>query len=203
MLLDARLLAESEETGRSIGRVYTWQSQCVTLGMSQDPAIALREGCPVGWAMRPTGGRAVIHGHDVTVGIVLSFDDLGILHFARGLRRVYRCATEPLILALRKCGFDAALGEDVENATGKGGMRSQDCFAAASANDVVDRNTGTKICGCAMRVSAKSVLIQASIPVRPPSIAPSQVFLRPAHQHHIALSEDSLRVALAQFLTIL
>lgn len=160
-------------------RVYTWEGAWVSLGCFQQSVRDLRPGSPAPYVMRPTGGRAVLHGHDVTVGFALPLamiapgEDL-----SRSVRRVYRALAAPLIEALRTCGIPAALGENTPFA-GRA-PRSADCFAHVAANDIVDERTGVKVCGCALRIFEKIALVQASIPAGPPLVDPALVYEDPA-----------------------
>jgi hypothetical protein len=54
-------------------------------------------------------------------------------------------------------------------------MRTADCFAFSSPNDVVDEETGQKVCGCALRLTETAVLVQASLPKGAPLVPPESV----------------------------
>ena len=142
MELDSRLPSE----GPGSFRVYGWSSVAVTLGFSQLCEVALVSPLPEGIevASRPTGGRAVLHGHDVTVGVCVSLHRLGLPDGSRSLRAAYRQIVAPIVDALNEVGVPAALGEDTRFARLVGG--SPDCFAHVSANDVVHAGSGAKLC---------------------------------------------------------
>lgn len=169
MAADERLLALAE-SGQAGCRVYSWSGPWVTLGKFQNPERDLVRGSGVPWIFRPTGGKAVLHGHDVTVGLAAPLESDG-----RSLRATYRNLTGPIIAALRACGLPAALGEDTRFA-GKG-PRVADCFAHVSRNDIVDERTGQKVCGCALQMTRSAVLLQASIPVGKPLVNPAAVIV--------------------------
>ncbi|HMS56006.1 MAG TPA: hypothetical protein PKA27_11460 [Fimbriimonadaceae bacterium] len=163
-----------------VARVYSWDGPWVSLGLFQHPESDLKTGCPIRWVKRPTGGRAVLHGHDVTVGLSIPFAAIDpTSDLSRSVRRAYRAAAEPIISALNALGVPACLGEEVPSREQKG-PRSADCFAAISANDIVNRETLQKVCGCALKLRAHSVLLQASIPACPPLVDPGEVFTQPA-----------------------
>ena len=145
----------------------------------------------VPWVIRPTGGKAVLHGHDVTVGLALPLTLLseasGIEEekLSRSLRTVYRLAIAPIVDALRKCGQPAVLGEDLRTndkrqTTNDTRAKVSDCFAVVSPNDVVHEKTGMKVCGCALKLTQRAVLVQASIPAAAPLIDPFRVFAKPS-----------------------
>ncbi|HRJ26353.1 MAG TPA: hypothetical protein PLO61_02440 [Fimbriimonadaceae bacterium] len=169
--------------GRLAARVYTWDGPWVSLGMSQSPDRDVLPSSNVQTVMRPTGGRAVLHGHDVTVGL---FAPLSALagpgeDLSRSVRKVYRRVISPVLRALCAVGVETQLGEDT--AWGRSTPRSSDCFAHVSANDLVDPATGFKRCGCALKLSMEGVLVQASIPAAPPLVDPASVFRVAATVH--------------------
>ena len=172
------LRAEAGEPGC---RVYSWDGPWISLGMQQNPNRDLLDPDLVPWVMRPTGGKAVLHGHDVTVGLALPLPSLPtempIDKLARSVKTVYRCIAQPLAKALQESGMPAELAENTRFA-GKG-HRSADCFAHLSPNDIVDTRTGVKACGCALRITKNAVLLQASIPNGPPLIDPKRLFEKP------------------------
>lgn len=164
------VLLERAEAGESCGRVYSWSQVWVTLGRFQHPERDLL--IPIDWTRRPTGGKAVLHGHDVTVAIARPLSELGL--DGRSLRAVYRALIAPLVATLNELGCPSVLG-DASRYAGRG-VRTADCFAFTSGNDVVDPMTGHKRCGCALRITESAALLQASIPVRPPLVDPATVF---------------------------
>lgn len=120
MALDRALLDAAEKDGKIGWRVYGWDGPWLTMGMNQDPAADLLPTNPVPWVMRPTGGKAVLHGHDVTVGLaaplvaIWTLDDSGdgVAH-NRSVRAAYRWVTRPIIEALNACGLPCDLAENV------------------------------------------------------------------------------------------
>lgn len=187
MALDGALLGRAE-LGTSGLRVYRWDGVWVSLGRFQKPESDLVEPHRVPWVIRPTGGRGVLHGHDVTVAFSTPLASLKLGSASRSVREVYREVTRPLIRALVASGVDAALGEDTE--FGSINPRSADCFAHVSANDIVERTQGTKVCGVAMRITERAVLIQASIPAGPPLVDPTLVFREGVRAHWIELNDS-------------
>ena len=167
-------LLEAAEGGYLGARVYAWDGVWVTLGRFQDPERDLVHAAETPWVMRPTGGKAVLHGHDVTVGLAVPMDLLEAAD-SRSIKSIYRVVIRPIVDALRACGVPAALAEDTRYSNR--GKHTADCFAFSSANDVVDERTGKKLCGCALRLTDKAVLVQASIPNGPPLVDPMSVIV--------------------------
>ena len=89
----------------------------------------------------------------------------------------------------------AALGADLIGESGAA-PRSADCFATVSPNDIVHPATGQKVCGCAMRLTDRAVLVQASIPAGPPMVDPALIYLNPAPVSWIDVDPERLAMAL-------
>ena len=160
MARDAELLASAEE-GQGGCRVYSWNGPWISLGMMQVAERDLLPTNPVPWVIRPTGGKAVLHGHDVTVGLAVPLASLvaaseTVEKLSRSVKAVYRRIVGPLVVALRGCGMPARLAEETPFVGGKG--KTADCFAHVSPNDVVHELTGQKVCGCALRLTSSAVL---------------------------------------------
>ncbi len=181
MARDVALFDLAESLGQVGCRVYAWNGPWVSLGRFQSPDRDLIEPAGTNWVMRPTGGKAVLHGSDVTVGLAVPFEVVGA--GSRELKKCYWWVSEPVIAALRACGVPAALGERTAYA-GKG-PRTADCFTHVAGNDIVDERTGVKVCGCALLMGQHAVLLQASIPNGPPLVPPDSV-IRNAQASHAA-----------------
>lgn len=177
MQRDSELLVRAE-AGVASARVYGWEGAWISLGKQQIAGRDLSNPNLVPWVMRPTGGKAVLHGHDITVGMAFPLAALpsGLPPelLSRSVTAVYRLVIAPLVRALNRAGAQVALGEDT--AFCNKGARTVDCFANLSPNDVVDTATGRKACGCALRLTSTAVLVQASIPNGPPLVDPRRVF---------------------------
>lgn len=179
---------------RRIVRIYEWSEPWVTLGRFQEPETSLLPGCPARWTRRPTGGKAVLHGHDLTVAIFLPAAP-GEL----SVKRAYRLLIHPIVHALKHVGVRAALGEETTFITR--GLRTADCFRHVSPNDIVDPATGRKLVGCALRIDSTGVLAQCSIPLGAPLVSPATVFRKPHRVGGIPeglVSASTLRAALEE-----
>ncbi len=194
MSLDSGLL-ERAENGEVGWRVYAWNGPWVSLGRFQSPERDLIATCAVPWVRRPTGGKAVLHGHDVTVGLAVPLTNLTNVDH-RSIRAVYRLVVDPIIEALRACGVDAALAEKTPYSNC--GNRTADCFAYSSANDVVSPSNGRKLCGCALRLTHKAVLLQASIPNGGPLVDPRTVIANASHESALRWDDDRFGDKLAE-----
>lgn len=195
MELDAALIPG----GSGSFRVYGWEKVAVSLGVSQRAENVVRPGMEhvVDVVHRPTGGRAVLHGHDITVGCCVGFDRLGLPRGSRSLRLAYRQVIEPIISALNHVGVPAALGERSRFAQ-QSALGGVDCFAHVAGNDVVSLETGQKVCGCALRMGEKSILLQASIPVARPELDPRDVLIDGVAAVWIDVDPSELSAALSR-----
>lgn len=173
MARDIALFAGAEG-GRPGCRLYSWDGPWVSLGRFQRPEDALVDLERTRWVMRPTGGKAVLHGHDLTVGLALPLASIGDQgRLSRSIKTVYTLVAQPIVQSLRGCGLPAILAAETPFANR--GRRVADCFAHVSPNDIVDERTGLKVCGCALQLSRSAVLVQASIPAGQPLVEPASV----------------------------
>ena len=65
-------LLRSAEQGRSTLRFYRWSGEWVSLGYGQECEPQFAGACTrvgVDWVRRVTGGRALLHGHDLTYAV--------------------------------------------------------------------------------------------------------------------------------------
>jgi len=75
----------------------------VTLGRFQDPARVMAAHPHLPHAVRPTGGKAVLHGHDLTIGLAVPWEWANWSEAERrSVRLVYRRLAEPLVQALNR-----------------------------------------------------------------------------------------------------
>lgn len=168
MLRDSQLLTLAE-SGVSSLRFYSWDGPWVSLGRFQTPERDLIDRTLVPLALRPTGGKAVLHGHDLTVAVAMPLSDS-----KRSTKSVYRTLISPFTRALNRLGRPAELGENTPFVTPD--LRSADCFRHISPNDVINPNTGKKLIGCALRITRTGVLAQCSIPLSLPLIDPARIY---------------------------
>ena len=162
MAEDAALLRESRDDPQAlpIVRIYAWDRPCVSFGRLQDES-AVRDAYPdLPLVRRPTGGRAVRHGDDLTVSVAARLGDLP-LERGNGVLPTYRLIAASLIDAFRLCGTPAAFGEGCS----PGRASAVDCFESAAPCDIVDSSAGRKLAGCAQRRAGVALLQQTSIPL--------------------------------------
>ena len=126
-------------------RVYGWEPYAVSLGFHQreseiDTARCRALGIDV--VRRPSGGRAILHAHEITYSVILHAR-------GRSVREVYERISAPLVNALRLLGIEADVTpKDIEGYD-LGGEGRTSCFASTSRFEI--QVNGKKIVGSAQR----------------------------------------------------
>ena len=156
MALDHALALErSPDTG--ILRIYGWERPTVSFGRNEparglyDFGMADREG--VAFVRRPTGGRAVLHDHEITYCVVTAPRAWG------GLRAAYRAINQGLVAALRTLGVDAGLAG--APAGGEAPLSAGPCFQIPAEGEVVA--AGRKLVGSAQARVGGALLQHGSL----------------------------------------
>lgn len=151
MRIDSEMLDSA--SARCAARTYSWDGPWISTGRFQRDFV-VGNGCPT--VRRPTGGRAVQHGEDLTVAIAADVTSLGL--DSRRLAEIYQRLVIPLCAGFEAIG-QPALPVSQREAAGD----EMDCFRVRSGFDLVSPE-GQKRCGVALRVSGSAVLLQASMP---------------------------------------
>ncbi|MEY4608857.1 MAG: hypothetical protein RL625_1074 [Gemmatimonadota bacterium] len=158
MATDLALLAHARATGRAVLRVYAWSRPTLSLGRNERArgsihAPALRtEGIDV--VRRPTGGRALLHDHEVTYSVVAPAGTMT-------LRESYVAINTLLLDALARLGVAAtALTRD---AAPHRVLRPEGaaCFAEPGEGEIVI--DGAKLIGSAQWREGGALLQHGSI----------------------------------------
>jgi len=187
-------------------RVYGWSRPSVTLGRFQraadvDSELCAARGIPV--VRRPTGGRAILHGDELTYSFS-SPANMG--HMTEGLFRSYATLSRAFLLAF------LSLGIEVKASGRKRGVRTDRsplCFSSTSFGEITLE--GRKIIGSAQRRWPGGMLQQGSIPLEPPRHDTAAVFFRTRehdaneagslmglHEVDTSITYESLRQALSK-----
>lgn len=158
MDLDRALLAACEAAPEfGFLRFYTWVAPALSMGRLEpedavDRTAAQRDGITI--VRRPTGGRTVLHGDDLTYTVVVPRPE------DAGLQETYNRLSEILVEGLSAIG--ASL--DIERGkTGRSRMVQKPCFASVSRYEVTHK--GRKLVGSAQRIGERAVLQHGSIPL--------------------------------------
>lgn len=174
MALDEALLVSCAHGGLPTLRLYRWSKPTVSLGYFQPyDAVNVRY-CiehDIDIVRRPTGGRAVLHGHDLTFSIVLPENELPEGY--RSVRASHYWLMCGIRESLRSLGVPAEIGSS-ESHTGTTAPRTSDCFAHIADCDLHAYNC--KLVGAA-QVRKRGVLLeQGSIPYATPFSGFERVF---------------------------
>ncbi len=141
-------------------RLYGWSTPAVSLGCFQKADDVDRAYCAdrnIAVIRRPTGGRAVLHGNDLTYSFSVRTD---APPFSRGLMESYRIISSALARAFRKIGVCVAAKDRRER--GRVLVKSPLCFHASSYGEILSQNR--KIAGSAQKRWKDGLLQQGSIP---------------------------------------
>ena len=164
MAKDEVCLARSRRHGRPALRLYGWERFTLSVGraqqVSRDIDLAACRAAQVPLVRRPTGGRAVLHGSDLTYAVTAP---TALPGFGGGILPIYR------VLSGVFGRFLAGLGHtpQVKAYTGRqrADLASAICFATPSAFEIlVD---GRKLVGSAQRQVAGAFLQHGSLPLAP------------------------------------
>jgi lipoate-protein ligase A len=140
-------------------RLYSWNRPAVSLGAFQkisDIDIDFCRSCNVPIVRRPTGGRAILHGDELTY----SFSAMNAGLFSGGLMDSYRKLGTAFNRCFELIGLSCAIKKDL--AKGRELMRSPICFASTSLGEI--SSGGKKIIGSAQKRWKDGFLQQGSIP---------------------------------------
>ncbi|MGH2668984.1 MAG: lipoate--protein ligase family protein, partial [Candidatus Eiseniibacteriota bacterium] len=108
MRRDAVLLGAAERGAEPVLRVFGFSPPGITLGRNQTPAreldLARCAAAGVVWAVRPTGGRAILHAEEWTYGLAAPVDDP---LWGGGASATYARASTLVLRALVRLGVPA------------------------------------------------------------------------------------------------
>lgn len=158
MALDEALALRAARTGDAVFRIYAWSQPTLSLGRNQrargcyDEDAAARLG--IAFVRRPTGGRALLHHHEITYSATMPCDD------AASARAAYELINDVLLDALGKLGVRA------ERATATASLPPgpRPCFDVPAEHEIVAN--GRKLVGSAQWRHGGALLQHGSILVR-------------------------------------
>lgn len=160
MALDEALMARASDTGEAVFRVYSWSTPTLSLGRNQrarggyDLDKARTEG--VAFVRRPTGGRALLHHHEITYSATLPLAGAG----PSAASDAYAFINEVLLDGLGRLGVPVARA--TASAAIPPGLRP--CFDLPAEHELVVR--GRKLVGSAQWRHGGALLQHGSILVR-------------------------------------
>lgn len=162
-------------------RIYSWQRHSISLGCLQritpqtfDIDFCRSEGIEV--VRRITGGRAVVHGSDVTFSIAILESDLP--DGCSSVLASHQWLMGGIVRGLEMLGLEASMGARAGSTPPAAGQTlPADCFAHTAECDV--RIGQSKVVGSAQVRRFGAILEQGSIPYAPPAFDTAKVFGRP------------------------
>jgi len=161
MALDEAAAAGVRSLGRQPTlRFYGWDMPSISIGCFQKISDIDVEYCEVSSlpiVRRPTGGRAILHDHELTYSFSVRTD---LEPFKGGLLESYRRISEAFGLAFRKMGVSAQLKMRRERGAVLAG--SPLCFQSSSYGELLIN--GRKAVGSAQRRWEDGLLQQGSVP---------------------------------------
>lgn len=152
MARDTALMQRARDTGETVFCVYTWAAPTLSFGRNQlargryDMEAITRRRVDV--VRRPTGGRALLHHHEVTYSVTAPVAGNGSLH------KSYARINAILLGGLARLGVSAAAARPFERTPPPTELP---CFASPSAGELVA--SGSKLIGSA-QVRENGALLQ-------------------------------------------
>lgn len=169
MARDAELL-ERAAAGRleePVLRLFAFDPPGITLGRAQDPAreldLAAVARAGVGWAIRPTGGRAIWHEEEWTFSLVTRLERAPG-GWADSSAAAYERTGRLIAGALQRLGVPAVLAPGSPRGPGAPRARAgaaPPCFASTARHEILLE--GRKLVGIAQRLSRGALLQQGSV----------------------------------------
>lgn len=174
MALDEALLESVIAGGAPVVRFYTWRPATLSLGVNQPFGEIDAEECArrgFGIVRRLTGGRAVLHQHELTYSVIAPENDSRV---SGGVIESYRKISTGLVDGLRAMGAHVSLAEPSKamfRALAESRRRTElnetiesngaVCFDTASAYELTAR--GRKLVGSAQARRGGAILQHGSI----------------------------------------
>ncbi len=157
MAVDLALLHAAASQGQAVLRTYGWARPTVSFGRNEAVRgvwdVEAMEADGVDVVRRPTGGRALWHGREVTYSVTMPWPT------DRSWREAYDAVNQRLLQALLMLGVPARLhARDASPAVSPDGSM---CFAAPSVGEIVV-DTG-KVAGSAVWRTSGGYLQHGSI----------------------------------------
>jgi lipoate-protein ligase A len=145
-------------------RLYQWKPPCITIGCMQKATDLLdfqslkRDG--VAWIKRPTGGRAVLHDHDITYSCIFP---VSAASMGKNVMETYSIISKCLMAGLENAGIKCNSIDSFSNLREARREIKLPCFLAPNRREIMAN--GKKLIGSAQKRIADAVLQHGSIPI--------------------------------------
>ncbi|HUR91075.1 MAG TPA: hypothetical protein VMY38_00220 [Gemmatimonadaceae bacterium] len=155
MACDAGLMDRARATGEAVLRIYSWSEPTLSFGRNQktegyDRARLASSGLAV--VRRPTGGRAILHHHEITYSVTAPVEG------SESVAAEYAWINALLLRALRILGVEAEIAPRSERAAAPD---ANPCFASASPGEITVASR--KLVGSAQYREAGALLQHGSV----------------------------------------
>lgn len=154
MALDVALMSRARRTGDTVVRVYGWSRPTLSFGRNQRARDAYHPasiaGAGVDVVRRPTGGRSLLHHHELTYSVTAPADEAAA--------RAYRRINALLVNALDRLGVPVAISTGADEALPPS---ATPCFARPAAGEL--EAGGRKLVGSAQWRDDGALLQHGSI----------------------------------------
>ena len=158
MSIDEALLKCFKENDLPILRLYTWNKDSLTIGISQQPSdYKFLDKTSEKIAKRITGGGVLFHGHDLSYSLVIPPKLLNNYN----IKESYEFICSFILEFYRKLDLNVCYAKDDENITLS---KSEYCQVGFEAYDILVN--GKKIGGNAQRRTKKAIFQHGSIPIK-------------------------------------
>lgn len=158
---EAIMLAVSEKKAPPTVRFYGWQPFCLSVGygqsMKKEVDIDACQSQGFDYVRRPTGGRAILHGDELTYSLLVPQDEPRV---TGGIVESYRRLSVGLVEGLRLLGAKALQADALR---GKLEEKTAVCFDAPSHYEITVE--GKKLVGSAQMRRKSMVLQHGSLPL--------------------------------------
>lgn len=158
MALDAYMVENPPDV--PVLRFYSWSPPAVSLGYNQkvpDFNPEVFDSLGIDLVLRPTGGRAVYHCHEVTYAVIIPKN---CSLFALSIHQLYFNISRAISAGLRKIGIPVEIERNKPNRKIKSDAH-YDCFESTARFEI--KNSGRKMVGSAQRRLANGTLQHGSI----------------------------------------
>lgn len=156
MARDAGLMDRARETGEAVFSVYSWERPTLSLGRNQTAAgrydLDQIKERSIDVVRRPTGGRALLHWHEVTYSVTAPIAD------ADSLKDSYERINRILLDGLSRLGVGASESRGGAPTPSPGELP---CFAAPAEGELTVN--GAKLVGSAQYREDRALLQHGSI----------------------------------------
>lgn len=161
---EAVLHSVAESKSPPTVRFYTWDPGCYSIGRFQranDLTEQARQ-CPgVTWVRRPTGGKGIYHGPELTYSVISLANDP---HVSGSIVESYRKIASALLEGLLMLGVRAELAPPADHAEIR---KNPSCFDNPSDYELL--YNGRKLIGSAQMRHARTLLQHGSILIEDPA----------------------------------